>query len=290
MALAVGSPDASQSGPHVVLPAQACMRGTSVASEPYGISPTSVSSASESGPTNAYQTQMRPNPACASTLPKFFELCINTGEFAKSHGEIDVTRVTNDTTLFAKIHAKYCDIRGHRIKKHYFLKPRSMQFVQFIVECGREVSIVKKHCYPSKQDVEGKKYHYSPCPIEPYPPMPSEAFMHKMKCARRAYKSGNVPPARSFWLDRLPKKLQGPVSRSSEPQSMEWGVHILEGPDYVNMYFTLICTLSACLALVAVYTVKTRDVAGAAGIGSMLVAALTLLWMAMKVEGWRQED
>lgn len=71
---------------------------------------------------------------------------------------------------------------------------------------------------------------------------------------------------------------------------MEWGVHIIEGPNHVNMIFTLICMLCACLALIIAYVVKTNDVAGAAGIGSLLVAALTLLWMTMKVEGWQEED
>lgn len=49
----------------------------------------------------------------------------------------------------------------------------------------------------------------------------------------------------------------------------------------------MICVLAACLGPVVAYVVMTRDVQGATGIGGMAVAVLTLLWMLMKIEEWK---
>ena len=216
-------------------------------------------------------------PFTNSLTPKFFELCVNTGEFSKTLGEIDVTRVTSDVPFFKLVRQRYRDIRGHRIKKHYLLKPIGMRFVHFGLENGHRVSILKDNSFPSKEDVS--QYHYTPCDDDP--PMPSDTFMHLMKCSREA--------SRYDWSHRLPKKLFTSITRSRETLPKGWGVHIFEGPDYVNVYFTIICVLSVCTALVVTYVVMTKDVSGAAGIGSCLVAVVTLLWMAMKIEQWKDE-
>ena len=109
--------------------------------------------------------------------------------------------------------------------------------------------------------------------------MDSDTFMHLMKCPRNCSKS--------VWLQRLPKKLFSSITRSSEDLHTAWGVHIIEGPDNVNIIFTIICVLFVCLGLVVIYAVKTKDVSGASGIGSFLITALTLLWMAMKIQQWK---
>ena len=229
------------------------------------------------GSENAALTGNVLTPFTNSLTPKFFELCVNTGEFSKTLGEIDVTRVTSDVPFFKLVRQRYREIRGHRIKKHYLLKPIGMRFVHFGLENGHRVSILKDNSFPSKEDVS--QYHYTPCDEDP--PMPSDTFMHLMKCSRAA--------SQYDWFHRLPKKLFTSITRSSETLPKGWGVHIFEGPDYVNIYFTVICVLSVCTALVVAYVVKTKDVSGAAGIGSFLVTVVTLLWMAMKIEQWKDE-
>ena len=206
---------------------------------------------------------------------------MNTGEFSKTLAEIDVTRVTTDVPFFKLVRQKYREIRGHRIKKHYLLKPIGMRFVHFGLENGHRVSILNPNSFPSEEDVSRQEYYYTPCPPRDDPPMPSDTFMHLMKCPREA--------SRYDWFHRLPQKLSTSITRSSEALPKAWGVHIFEGPDYVNIYFTVICVLLVCTALVVAYVVKTKDVSGAAGIGSFLVTVVTLLWMAMKIEQWKDE-
>ena len=213
--------------------------------------------------------------------PRFFELCVNTGEFSKTLGEIDVTRVTNDVSFFNLVREKYREVRGHRFKKHYLLKPIAMHFVHFGLEDCHRVSILKKNSFPSIEDVSRKEYHYHPCPPDRDPPMPSDTFMHLMKCPRTSSKYN--------WFHCLPKKLSASITRSSEDLPKAWGVHIVEGPNYVNIIFTIMCALLVCTGLVVAYAMKTKDVSGAAGIGSALVTTLTLLWMAMKIEQWKSE-
>ncbi len=221
----------------------------------------------------------------AEFIPKFFELCVNTGEFQKRLGEIDLTRVTNDLHLFELIRNQYHEIRGHRLKKHYLLKPIAMRFVHFCLEDRHRVSILKQNSFPSQEHVTRKEYHYSPCPPVPPPPMPSDTFMHLMKCAR---KTGGKS-CKSIWFHRLPKKLFTSITRSSEDLPTGWGVHIIEGPDSVSIIFTIICVLLVCFRPVVAYVVKTKDVSGATGIGSVFATVLTLLWMAMKIEQWKCE-
>ena len=64
----------------------------------------------------------------AGQKPAFLELCINTGEFSVSLGELDVREITSDGALFQKIWAKYREIRGFRMRMVY-LKPCEIQFV-----------------------------------------------------------------------------------------------------------------------------------------------------------------
>ena len=62
-------------------------------------------------------------------MKKYLELCINTGEFQKSLGEIEVTGVCSDGLLFQMIKKKYLDLRSYRAR-YFLLKPTAIQFVQ----------------------------------------------------------------------------------------------------------------------------------------------------------------
>ena len=88
-------------------------------------------------------------------------------------------------------------------------------------------------------------------------------------------------------MKRLPKKLHESITQCSDDLPTAWGIHIIEGPDKARILWTMICVLAACLGPVVAYVVMTRDVQGATGIGGMAVAVLTLLWMLMKIEEWK---
>jgi hypothetical protein len=63
-----------------------------------------------------------------SFLPKYFEVCINLGNYAIDHYEIDISRVTSDSELFELIWDKYNLSRGIGLRR-LFLRPRSIHFV-----------------------------------------------------------------------------------------------------------------------------------------------------------------
>lgn len=85
------------------------------------------------------------------------------------------------------------------------------------------------------------------------------------------------------------KKLSSSITRSQNDLPTGWGIYIIEGPDTVNIIFTIICMLLAFLVLSVAYAAKTKDISAASGVGSFLVTALTLLCMAMKIEQWKAE-
>jgi hypothetical protein len=213
-------------------------------------------------------------------MPRFLELCINTGKSCQSLGEINVTRIDTDAKLFAWVRKKYRDVRGFRIKKHFLVKPVAMRFVHFGFETKKKkLHIFKEHSYPAREDVSARTWHYDPCPPEPPSPMPSSAFIHYL----RHYDEDPAPVGECIWLRRLPKKLYEPLLRCSDPLACAWGLHIVEGPDKVKILWFVICTLVICLGPVVAYIVLKKDIQGATGIGGLYVAVLTLLWMVMKV-------
>ncbi|KAG8534374.1 uncharacterized protein KY384_001219 [Bacidia gigantensis] len=242
---------------------------------------TESSNSSSADPRSSLMARSSSTSLARALVPKYFELCVNTGEFAKTLGEIDITRTTDDLSFFKLIYNRYREVRGYRFKQHYLLKPVAMQFVHFSLENRHRVGICQKDSIPSKEHVERKEYHYDPCPPKYSPLMDSDTFIHLMTCPRECSKA--------VWLHRLPKKLFSSITRSSDDLPTAWGVHIIEGPDNVKIIFTIICVLSVCMALVIAYGVKTKDVSGASGIGGVLVTTITLLWMAMKIQQWKAE-
>lgn len=69
----------------------------------------------------------------------FLELCVNTGKFLKSLGEIDVTSINTDGDFFDTVKAHYLRLRGFRAR-FWLLKPISVSYVR--------VSL-SSHSYPS---------------------------------------------------------------------------------------------------------------------------------------------
>ena len=59
---------------------------------------------------------------------RYFEVCVNIGNYAIDHHETDISDVENDSELFKRIWQKYCNSRGGRIRR-LFLQPRNIHFV-----------------------------------------------------------------------------------------------------------------------------------------------------------------
>ena len=63
------------------------------------------------------------------TKPKYLELCINTGQYSTSLGEIDLSHVKSDGELFIKIRERYREMRPFRLRR-IFSKPVDVHFVR----------------------------------------------------------------------------------------------------------------------------------------------------------------
>ncbi|KAF2437769.1 hypothetical protein P171DRAFT_172271 [Karstenula rhodostoma CBS 690.94] len=211
-------------------------------------------------------------------VPRFLELCINTGKSCQSLGEIDLTRVTCDEVLFAWVRKRYREVRGPR--RHwtqYLYKPVAMKFVSFGLESEKgKVHIFQENAYPTAQHVATQTWHYWPCPLEPPLPMPSSAFIHYLcYCGENANSRSKKP----VWLPRLPKKLEESLLRSTDPLAHAFGLHIVEGLNRTAILWTLFVVMTVCSGPLLGYVIATRDVQGATGIGGLIVAVLTLVCM-----------
>ena len=61
--------------------------------------------------------------------PKYLELCINTGQYSTSLGEIDLSHVKSDGELFLKIWERYREMRPFRLRR-IFSQPVDVHFVR----------------------------------------------------------------------------------------------------------------------------------------------------------------
>lgn len=66
-----------------------------------------------------------------NSIPKYFEVCINAGNHALDHYELDISESTSDGALFVKIWEKYRMSRGFGLRR-VFLRPRDVHFVMVI--------------------------------------------------------------------------------------------------------------------------------------------------------------
>ena len=60
---------------------------------------------------------------------RFLELCIDTGKYIISLGELDVSNIRSDSELFVFIHRKYRELRGS-IFQRMFSQPIDIHFVK----------------------------------------------------------------------------------------------------------------------------------------------------------------
>ncbi|KAK5109262.1 hypothetical protein LTR85_003445 [Meristemomyces frigidus] len=236
---------------------------------------------------NNTQQTVAPAP---TLLPRYLELCVNTGSLCQTLSEIDVTRIASDIELFHWIRKRYKDLRGWRTQARFCLRPKSMKFVYFGLEKKQKVHILcDRESLPPEAEVIAERYHYAPCPPQPpeASPMPSNVFIHFLHYCKLEPDTGR---AQKIWLDRLPKKVKESLAQQHQSQGLStlveaWGVHVIEGVDNVRMLWTVVLTLTVSLApLLIAYIAITGKVQDATGIASLVVAVIAALWMCMQIE------
>lgn len=202
---------------------------------------------------------------------KFVELCVNTGKLHKSLGEIDITHVNCDRDLFALTKSRYDEVRGHR-SRFFLLEPTAVEWVQFSLEERHRVGILlRPNAVPPKAEVVGLHYEYAPCPLDTLPPIPDNVFLHHF--------ANPGDHRRPIWLHRLPKKVNNSILGSSEELVTGWGVHIIEGPNWLAVWKVAFCIVFASGLFGILWSVYRSDVSGAFGVASWMTSVLTLLMM-----------
>ncbi|TVY32678.1 hypothetical protein LOCC1_G008328 [Lachnellula occidentalis] len=211
----------------------------------------------------------------------FLELCVNTGKYLKSLGEIDVSSIDTDGDFFATVKAHYLQLRGFRAR-FWLLKPMTVSYVRFSVEDRCRVGILHKPiALPPKPEVDAKRYLYNPCPLENELPISSDLFLHYLF-------SCSAPSHNLIWLPRIPRKLDTSILASPTPASFGWGVHINEGPDYLTIFILNLVVLGASGVAALLWTFFRHDFQGAMALAAWIVMLLNTL-MLVFVAKWSQE-
>jgi hypothetical protein len=256
-------------------------------------------SSSNQGSTGSTSSSLAPGPSTNSFSPQgtqrqsYLELCINTGQYTKTLSEIDLRDIRSDSDLFGRIRGEYFRLRKFR-SYLWLLKPVGIHFVkaglemqrdsedkglyssQFALQDTLRVSILQKPLsIPPEQEVDSKRYIYSPCPFGDDPPMPSDVFLHCLTCTA-------IEPS-SAWIPRLPKKLDTSIFRFIGPINEGWGIHIIEGPNWsligmLNLFMIVISGVAAGL-----WKLYMNDFQGAFGFAAwilMVVNAVLLVYVA----------
>ena len=108
------------------------------------------------------------------------------------------------------------------------------------------------------------------------PPIPDNVFLHNLTS------KGNHP--RLIWEKRLPKKLNEQLYNSSDELPVGWGIHILEGPHWTNILWTMLVFLLISGLVTGLWSGLKHDIQGGAGLGSYLVTLLSVFiaWLTLK--------
>ncbi|KAH7335627.1 heterokaryon incompatibility protein-domain-containing protein [Pyrenochaeta sp. MPI-SDFR-AT-0127] len=130
--------------------------------------------------------------------PRYFEVCINIGNYAIDHHEIDISRVTSDGELFELIWDKYNCSRGFGLRR-LFLRPRDVHFVMFSVSRRTKygTGIHKKpNEFPPQKELDKNRYHY----LCPKIRMPVNVFLHYLHRARWNIWGGHSGLQSGIWV------------------------------------------------------------------------------------------
>ncbi|KAF2806491.1 uncharacterized protein BDZ99DRAFT_337798, partial [Mytilinidion resinicola] len=218
--------------------------------------------------------------------PMFFELCVNTSLLNIVLCEISLIRidptsgqlkheVDTDGELFAKIYESYYNIR----KQWWFpimFRPTNIKFVHFHLYEGHRVGIFDNSpdSIPPECEVVAQRYHYHECPLYPLPPMDYRSFLHFFGSqGKHTHSKCNL------WLDRLPKKVGNSIKVQHDPNVLQlgWGVHIVEGPNWLVISWTMFGLLLVSFLVSLIYALAAKSQESGFGIGQWIVGVLSLM-------------
>lgn len=211
---------------------------------------------------------------------KYVELCVNTGKWQMSLGEIDITRVNCDRELFSLIRERYKTIRGYRTR-FFLIEPARVEWVQFSLENRYSVGIHDKPlAVPPEAEVESNRYEYDPCPLKSLPPIPDNVFLHHF----------NDPGhhRRPNWLRRIPKKVNDSLIGHHEGDIIGWGVHIIEGPNWLAISVAVFCIVLSSGVFATAWAVCRNDISGAFAVAGWMIGVLTAAMMVC-LSKWSRE-
>jgi len=132
---------------------------------------------------------------------------------------------------------------------------------------------------PSQDEVLVKRtYEYRPVPLKVK--ILSIPFFHEL--LRPGEHLG------CFWWNVFPKKLGGVLAWDEEVECLGWGIHITEGWNTPLVIALVLFFMMLFGIFVIIYSVLTQDGSTGAGIGSFLMAFLTLYcWL--RYESWKSQ-
>ncbi|CAG8949961.1 hypothetical protein HYFRA_00004293 [Hymenoscyphus fraxineus] len=220
---------------------------------------------------------------------KFLALCVNTGRFHKTLGEIEVTDICRDSEAFSRIRSRYLEVRGFRARarKLFLLRASKVNFVKINVEDTFRADIIETPSIPPLTEVHLKHYEYSPLDL-PLPPITSNSFLHYLE----------NPDCESLkrtkrWLSCLPKRLEEQLlSRriSSEPDIIVsgWGIHIEETLNEEGVSILAFVILSASAIIGVIYSAMMGDASGGFTIAGYIATTLGV-FVTVVYFRWQQE-
>ncbi|KAF2179460.1 hypothetical protein K469DRAFT_445033, partial [Zopfia rhizophila CBS 207.26] len=196
---------------------------------------------------------------------KYLELCITSGKFTNTLGEVDVKDGESDGALFRKIRETYKETRKSLLPTGYiFRKPVAAIFVKVSLSVASKPRCsYKAPSIPPKEQVDNGQYEYRPCPIDA-PPMTSNWFMHHFDFI------DDPRHPEEIWGPRLPKKLGISLAASTELLAQGWGIRIEEGPNWALLSILMFLFILISGIVAGAYAVKTHDNQAAVAIGTWL--------------------
>ena len=186
-----------------------------------------------------------PHPSTHSVLPSTLGCVLYTVCSCQRFEEIYLTRIDSDISFFPEDWDQLQGNKEFRIKRHLLLKPVAMEFAHSGLEERHRVHIfVEVH-------IHAKEYHYQLCPLK-----------HPYRC-QAEHSCVIWYNTSTLWIPRIGNEfgLIDSLKSSTNPQSlarllpMAWGIHIIEGSDYVWKVWTIICVLVVCSGPVIAYVI-----------------------------------
>jgi hypothetical protein len=175
----------------------------------------------------------------------------------------------------------YHDLRGFRSKFNFLIKPVEIQFVlvsqdpsasipadrdKFNLWNIREgfISICDKP--KSIPPIDTNEYEYTPRPLVPLPPMPSEVFLHYLE-----HEDTDLCLTKSVWTPRLPLRLHKRIIECDIP-IYGWGIYVIEGPNRSVVFWIVITVIFGSILASILWSSLRNDIQGGIGIGTLIIA------------------